>query len=89
MKNSLICYRVLWKVLNTNQLKKKKSNIWKYIFIEVGTHSHINVCKTFICDVLKISFGRIREIDGKIVHKKSFFDMRVKHKAFRYCLKNF
>jgi hypothetical protein len=57
----------------------KKSNHWKYIFIEVGAHNRIIVCKTFICEVLRINLGKLDEIQKKIIHKKSFNDMRGKH----------
>jgi hypothetical protein len=65
--------------IECKSIKEKKPNIWKYIFIEVGTYSHIYVCKTFICNVLKIGFSRIIEIQVKIINKKSLADMREKH----------
>jgi hypothetical protein len=56
-----------------------KENKWDYIFVEVGSHSHIIVCLSFICDVLKITKNRLEVIKNKIIAKKSFADQRGKH----------
>jgi hypothetical protein len=47
-----------------------KENKWDYIFVEVGSHSHIIVCLSFICDVLKITKNRLEVIKIKIIAKK-------------------
>jgi hypothetical protein len=56
-----------------------KENKWEYIFVEVGTHSHIFVCLSFICDVLKITKNRLEVIKNKIIAKNSFADQRGNH----------
>ncbi len=56
---------------------KRRENIWK--FVEVLSYMHIEVCKTFICNVLQVGKQIIDTLQNKITLGKSLADQRGKH----------